>query len=131
MNNHPFRGALDAFLEAWKNSSIRELESFFSTDYQAREVRDGDIVDFGYEESIEGWKQGFDFVKEHPAEWEIREVSVIPLKEDEMMAILSATIVIDGKPMQTCNLFFDTFKKQNQWKLIRSYIEAGVMREVK
>jgi hypothetical protein len=41
MNNHPFRVALDAFLEAWKKSSIRELESFFSTDYQAREVRDG------------------------------------------------------------------------------------------
>jgi hypothetical protein len=130
MNHHTFRVALDAFLEAWKNSSIREFETFISTDYQAREIRDGGIMDFGYKESIEGWKQGFDFVKGHPAEWEIREVAVIPLKADEMMAILSSTIVMDGKPMETCNMFIDTFKKSDKWKLVRSYIEAGVVRGI-
>ncbi|WP_044338628.1 DUF4440 domain-containing protein [Rossellomorea aquimaris] len=130
MNDKTFKPFLDTFLEAWKNSSIRELETFISTDYQAREIRDGEVVDFGYEESIEGWKQGFDFVKKQRADWEIHEVSIIPLKEDEVMAILSATIVMNGKALETCHLFFDTFKKMedDNWKMVRSYIEAGVVR---
>ncbi|MGG1629705.1 DUF4440 domain-containing protein [Rossellomorea sp. NRS-1567] len=130
MNDKTFKPFLDTFLEAWKNSSIIELETFISTDYQAREIREGEVVDFGYEESIEGWKQGFDFVKKQRAEWEIFEVSIIPLKEDEVMAILSATIVMNGKALETCHLFFDTFKKVegDDWKLMRSYIEAGVVR---
>jgi len=130
MNDKTFKPFLDSFLEGWKNSSIIEFETFISTDYQAREIRDGETVDFGYGESIEGWKQGFDFVKKQRAEWEIREVAVIPLKEDEVMAILSATIVMNGKAMETCHLFFDTFKKVegDDWKLVRSYIEAGVVR---
>ncbi|MCA1063993.1 flavoprotein [Rossellomorea sp. AcN35-11] len=125
------REYLDAFLEAWKNSSFIEFESFISTDYQAREIRDGEIVDFGYEESIQGWKQGFQYVRENQGEWEVKEVSVIPLKEDEVMAILSAAIVMEGKPFETCHLFFHTFKKgeNDDWKLVRSYIETGVERE--
>ncbi|MFC7786428.1 flavoprotein [Rossellomorea sp. GCM10028870] len=128
MNDKTFKPFLDVFLEAWKNPSIREFEKFISTDYRAREIRDGEIVDFGYEESIEGWKQGFDFVKKQHAEWEIHEVSIIPMKEDEVMAILSATIVLNGEAMETCHLFFDTFKKGDNWKIVRSYIETGVVR---
>lgn len=47
------------------------------------------------------------------------------------MAILSATLVIDGKKLDNVSLFFQTFKKQekNDWKLIRSYIETGVPNE--
>ncbi|MCR8849280.1 nuclear transport factor 2 family protein [Rossellomorea sp. SC111] len=127
MENRPFRSALDAFLLAWENSSLTELETFISADYQGREVRDVEIEAFGYEESVEGWKQGFAYVKEQQAEWEIREVSVIPLKEDETMAILFATIILDGGPMDTGNMFFNTFKKREEgWKLVRSYIETGV-----
>jgi SnoaL-like domain len=127
MDNQSIRVALDAFLRAWENSSLIELETFISPDYQAREVRDGDIEAFGYEESVEGWKQGFAYVKGQQAEWDIREVSVIPMKEDERMAILTATIVLDGKTMETGNMFFDTFKKREEgWKLVRSYIETGV-----
>ncbi len=127
MDNQPFRSALDAFLLAWENSSLTELETFISTDYQGREVRDGEFEAFGYEESVDGWKQGFAYVKEQQAEWEIREMSVIPLKEDETMAILYATIVLDGKPMETGNMFFNTFKKREEgWKLVRSYIETDV-----
>lgn len=129
MGNQSFRAALDAFLRAWENSSLIELEAFISVDYQAREVRGGDIGAFGYEESVEGWKQGFAYVKEQQSEWEIREVSVIRLKEDEMMAILFATIVLDEGPMDTGNMFFNTFKKREErWKLVRSYIETGVVR---
>lgn len=127
MDSQSFRVALDAFIQAWENSSLIELETFISADYQAREVRDGDIEAFGYEESVEGWKQGFAYVKGQQAEWDIREMSIIPLKEDETMAILYATIVQNGKPMETGNMFFDTFKKREEgWELVRSYIETGV-----
>ncbi|MBW3112586.1 MULTISPECIES: nuclear transport factor 2 family protein [Bacillaceae] len=127
MNDQTVRETLDAFLQAWENSSLIELESFISTNYQAREVRDGDIAEFGYEGSIEGWKQGFEYVKGSQGEWEIHEVGVIPMKDHEFMAVLYATIKINGKPMETGNLFFDTFKKvEDGWKLVRSYIETGV-----
>jgi hypothetical protein len=128
MNHDTFRPFLDTFIDAWKQSSIMSMEKFISNDYQAREITGGDIVDFGYEESINGWKQGFNFIKENRAQWEINEVSIITLRENEMLAILSATIIIKGKTLETANIFFDTFKKsvENEWQLIRSYIEAGV-----
>lgn len=129
MDNQSFRDVLDAFLQAWEKSSLTELERFISTEYEAREVRDGEMEAFGYAESIEGWRQGFEFVKGKGAAWEIREVAVIPMKEDEVMAVLFATIVLDSKPMETGNLFFDTFKNVDyNWKLVRSYIETGVER---
>ena len=58
----------------------------------------------------------------------MRIVSVLPLRGDETRAIISATIVIQGEGLETANLFFQTFKKYNQgdWKLVRSYIEAGI-----
>jgi hypothetical protein len=127
MGDHTFRQFLDTFLDAWKHSSITAMEKLISNDYQAREITGGEVIDFGYEESINGWKEGFDFVKEKQAQWEINEISFIPLRENEILAIISATIIIQGKTMETANLFFDTFQKcNNDWKLVRSYIEAGV-----
>jgi transcriptional regulator of heat shock response len=128
MTDHTFRQFFEIFLDAWKHSSIRKLEKLISNEYQAREITGGVIVDFGYEESISGWKQGFAFVNANQAQWEVNEISVIPLRENEILAVLSATIIMDGKTMETMNLFFNTFKKLegSGWKLIRSYIEAGV-----
>ncbi|MGD6846620.1 flavoprotein [Rossellomorea aquimaris] len=128
MSDDTFRPFIDAFLDAWNRSSLMELAYFISKEYQAREVTGGEIADFGYEESIEGWKQGFHFVKVNDAKWDVNEMSIIPLREDEIMAILSATIHIQGKSMETANIFFNTFKKNkhSEWKLVRSYIEAGV-----
>jgi hypothetical protein len=128
MIDHTFRLFLENFLDAWKHSSIRELEKLISNDYQAREITGGEIVDFGYEESINGWRQGFAFVKDNRAQWEVNEISILPLRENEILATLSATIIIEGKAMETVNLFFNTFKKLegSDWKLVRSYIEAGV-----
>lgn len=128
MKVHTFREFLDAFLDAWERSSITDLENFISTDYKAREISGVEMADFGYDESINGWQQGFDFVKENEAQWDVNEISTLPLRENEMLVTLSASIIIQGKPMKTVNLFFDTFKKTEggDWKLIRSYIEAGV-----
>ncbi|ASK61143.1 hypothetical protein CFK37_02515 [Virgibacillus phasianinus] len=57
-----------------------------------------------------------------------RGITRCKVKDDEIVAILSATLNVDGKMMKTANLFFDTFKKTNEvsWELIRSYIETGV-----
>lgn len=122
---------LNTFLDAWKTSSIGDLKEFISPEYNAREITDGNIVDFGYKESINGWEQGFNFAKEKNAQWNIKVESILPLREDETMAILLATLVIQGKSLETANLFFYTFKKSNSdWKLVRSYIEAGVNKNI-
>ena len=119
---------LDTFLDAWRTSSLMDLKDLISQEYQGREIAGGDISDFGYEESVVGWKQGFNFAKENNAQWNIKVVSIIPLRKDEIMAVLSATLVIQGKSLETANLFFNTFKKINNidWKLVRSYIESGI-----
>ncbi|MEK4531471.1 flavoprotein [Solibacillus sp. FSL K6-1554] len=119
---------LDTYLDAWRNSSLEDLKELISQSYEAREITGGNIVDFGYVESLNGWEQGFNFAKENNAQWNIRVVSIVPLRKDETMAILSATMVIQGESLKTANLFFQTFKKYNQvdWKLVRSYIEAGI-----
>ena len=126
--HNSFLGFLDTYLDAWRNSSIVDLRDLISQDYKAREIAGRDIVDFGYEESVNGWEQGFNFANENNAEWKIKVVSILPLREDETMAILSATMIIQGKALGTANLFFQTFKKDsnNDWKLVRSYIEAGI-----
>ncbi|WP_235801874.1 flavoprotein [Ureibacillus manganicus] len=111
---------------------MTELGEFISKDYKGREVTSKGIVDFGYDESIQGWEQGFKFVEENNAEWNIKEIAVLPLKDDENLVILSATIDINGKSIGTSNLFFETFKKDNStggWKLNRSYVETGVLNE--
>ena len=119
---------LDTFLDAWRTSSLMDLKELIAQEYQGREITGGDIADFGYEESVNGWEQGFNFAKKNNAQWNIKVVSTLPLREDETMVILSATMVIQGKSLETANLFFDTFKKFNNrdWKLVRSYIEAGI-----
>lgn len=105
------------------------MKRLISKDYKAREISAGEVVDFGYEQSIAGWEQGFNFAKREENSWDLNEVSIIPLREDEVMAILSATLIIDGKRLENVSLFFQTFKKQenDDWTLIRSYIETGVL----
>ena len=126
--DNSFSVFLDTYLDIWRTSSLVDLKELISKDYKAREITGRDIVDFGYEESVNGWEQGFNFVKENNVQWNIKVVSILPLREDETMAILSATMIIQGKTLGTANLFFQTFKKNsnNDWKLVRSYIEAGI-----
>lgn len=119
---------LDTYLDVWRNSSLIDLKNLISPEYKAREIAGGNIVDFGYEESLDGWEQGFKFANENNAQWSINVISILPLRENETMAILSATLVIQGKGLETANLFFQTFRKNsaNDWELVRSYIEAGI-----
>ncbi|WP_404346806.1 flavoprotein [Sutcliffiella horikoshii] len=126
--DNQFRKYLDLYLEAWRSSSINRMRDLISKDYKAREIKDGDIIDFGFEESINGWEQGFLFAEENNAEWALNEVAIIPLRTDEIMAIISATMILQGKSIDSAHIFFQTFRKESfeDWKLIRSYIEAGI-----
>lgn len=126
--DNTFRQFLNTYLDVWRTSSLTELKDLISLDYRAREITDGEIVDFGYEESINGWEQGFNFVQENNALWVVNEISIFPLRVDEKLVILSATMVIKDKSLDTANLFFQTFKRNSlgDWKLVRSYIEAGI-----
>ncbi|WP_077618175.1 flavoprotein [Bacillus sinesaloumensis] len=129
--DHHFKTFLDSYLDAWTNSSLTEMRGFISNQYKGREISGNDIVDFGFEESIKGWEQGFKFVREHNAKWELNLISVNPLRVDEVLVIISASMIINGEPLHSANLFFQTFKKVSsiQWKLVRSYIEAGIPKE--
>jgi hypothetical protein len=126
-----FRRFLNHYLHVWRNSSLEEMKELISKDYQAREIRGDQIDDFGYGESIKGWEQGFKYVKEKEGIWDLKELAVIPLKEDEVMAVLSASIIIKGERLGTANLFFYTFKKDGEgsWKQARSYVETGISPE--
>ena len=123
-----FRSFLNRFLRIWKISSLHELKDVISKDYKAREITSEGIVDFGYEDSIEGWRQGFSFIKENDAEWDLKELTTFPLKENEWMSIIWAAPVIAGKAPMNGHIFFETFKPDNNtgWKLIRSYIETNI-----
>lgn len=120
-----FKSFLNHYLQVWRKSSLEEMKELISKDYQAREIRGDQIDDFGYDESVKGWEQGFRYVKENEGIWDLKELAVIPLKEDEVMAVLSASIIIKGERIGTANLFFDTFKKDGEgsWKQARSYVE--------
>lgn len=128
MVNNSFRKFLDSYLHVWRTSSLTDMKNIISKDYKAREILGGELVDFGYEESMTGWEQGFNFAKEKENKWDLIEISIVPLREGEVMAILSATLVIGGKKLENISIFFQTFKKQenDEWKLIRSYIETGI-----
>ena len=106
------------------------METFFSVrlnrvDFQGLSSQ-GDYRRVGYEQSIKGWGQGFQFVKERGAEWGLTVVSVLPLRGDEIMVVILAAMIMDGKKYENGNLFFQTFKLEQDWKLVRSYIEAAV-----
>ncbi|WP_347551735.1 flavoprotein [Pseudalkalibacillus hwajinpoensis] len=127
-----FQEFLDSFLTSWENSSLEEVTYVISESYQAREVSSqSEVVDFGYKESIEGWKQAFKSFKKDKTTWELTELAVNPLRRNEMLAIIWASISVDGNQSETGSVFFDTFRKgtQGNWKLVRSYIEAGIPRE--
>ena len=123
-----FRKFLNHYLACWSNSSLVEMKELISPDYQAREITNEAIVDFGYIESLIGWEEGFNFVIENAGEWDLREIYSIPLRQDEWLSVISASLVINGKSLDSANLFFQTFKLEHNtnWKLIRSYIEAGI-----
>ncbi|WP_137789382.1 flavoprotein [Bacillus sp. E(2018)] len=115
------------YLDSWRNFSIQSIENVVSPEYSAREIRGKEVYDFGYEESIDGWNHAFKELGEKRAKWILKEAVTFSLKDDEVMAILWASLIVDDQPIETANLFFQTFKmEKDSWKLVRSYIETGL-----
>lgn len=121
-----FNSFFNSYIQSWKNSSLGDMQEIISQNYQAREISAGKIIDFGYEDSIRGWQQGFKFVKENNGEWKLNIHSIFPLRENEVLAIVSAELIINKQPLETGSLFFQTFSNDFGWRLIRSYIETGI-----
>ncbi|KGX89576.1 hypothetical protein [Pontibacillus marinus] len=124
-----FHSFLDEYLSNWKQGNTDYMREVISKELQAREIREGEAVDFGYEESVQGWAGAFDYFADQDMEWVLTPQSIISLKEDEKMAIVRAAPIIEGKLVPSSNLFFNTFKQDsatNEWKLVRSYVETGV-----
>ncbi|MDQ0483738.1 flavoprotein [Guptibacillus hwajinpoensis] len=124
-----FQEFLDDFLTSWHNCSLDDMKYIINDTYQAREVSSqSELYDFGYEESIEGWDQAFTAFKNDESSWVLKKLAVTPIRRNEMLAIIFATIESNGKQSDTGNVFFNTFRKgaEGNWKLVRSYIEAGV-----
>lgn len=124
--DNSFNSFFNSYIRIWQNSSLSEMKEIISQNYQAREITAGKIIDFGYEDSIKGWEQGFKFVKENKGEWKLNIYSILPLRDNEVLAIVSAELIINKKRLETGSLFFQTFTNDFGWRLIRSYIETGI-----
>lgn len=131
MMTQTFSEFFNYYQEVWKTCNFDEMKALISKDYQAREITKDGIVDFGYDESLRGWREAFSFVQSNHGQWDVHEIGVIPLGKDEMMGILSAAILMNGKSLQTANLFFETFRVQDdEWQMVRSYSETGIPAEM-
>ncbi|WP_139193204.1 nuclear transport factor 2 family protein [Terribacillus saccharophilus] len=123
-NFHTF---LDRYLSRWKAADLHFMENLIDDSFQGIEVRDGKITTHGKEASVTGWSHAFNYFKNKDMEWILSPISILPLNEKEILAIVRATMTLDGKLIKTSNLFFQTFSYKNgEWKLIRTYEETGV-----
>ena len=118
---------LNRYLSKWKASDLTFMEKVIDDSFLGIEIRDGIISTHEKEESIAGWHQAFDYFKGKEMEWILTPISLLPLNEKEVMAIIRATMTLEGILIDTSNLFFQTFKrKDSEWKLIRTYEETGI-----
>ncbi|MBM7579591.1 hypothetical protein [Jeotgalibacillus terrae] len=121
---------IEAFIEAWKDSSITRLTDLIHPQYQAREIRNGQAEDFGYEESVKGWSDAFQSISSGMNEWVIEERARFQLNHNEMTVVIWVTVKSDDDQQSNGSLFFETFREEEgQTMLVRSYIETGVLRE--
>ncbi|MCA1009564.1 flavoprotein [Halobacillus halophilus] len=124
-----FYSFLHEYLHNWKHLNSDYMRSVISEDLIAREIQQGKAEDYGYEDSVEGWSHSFEYFKDQEMEWVLIPQSIIPLKPNERMAIIRATLTMNGKLVETSNLFFQTFAldpESHEWKLERTYVETGI-----
>ncbi|MGP4074287.1 flavoprotein [Halobacillus sp. K22] len=128
-NKTDFYSFLNDYLQNWKQLNSDYMKAVISDDLIAREIRQGEAEDYGFEESVEGWTQTFEYFKDQEMEWVLTTQSIIPLKPNERMVIIRATLTMEGKLVETSNLFFQTFVQDtanHEWKLKRTYVETGI-----
>lgn len=118
---------IKGYLTKWKAADLDFMEKVIDNSFNGIEIRDGIASTHGKEASVTGWSQAFTYFKDKDMEWILSPISILPLNENEMMAIIRATMTLEGKLIDTSNLFFQTFTwKSGEWKLIRTYEETGV-----
>lgn len=124
----PFDEFLARYLRAWRASSLPDIEGMIAPDYRAREHAGGELVDFGFAESVEGWRQGFEDVRQHGAQWQLEVLQRTPLRADEVLVTIRAALKQEGRLVGDANLFVQAFRRADTgaWALVRSYVEAGV-----
>ncbi|WP_175074942.1 hypothetical protein [Terribacillus sp. AE2B 122] len=122
-----FHSFINRYLSKWKAADLIFMEIVIDETFQGIEVRDGVTSTHGKEASVAGWKQAFEYFKDKEMEWILTPITILPLNSKEVMAIVRATMTLEGKLINTSNLFFQTFRRKNgEWKLIRTYEETGV-----
>ncbi|MFP7254703.1 hypothetical protein SFC02_10410 [Terribacillus goriensis] len=123
-NFHTF---LNRYLSNWKAANLDFMENTIDDAFQGIEIREGITSTHKKEASVTGWSNAFNYFEDKDMEWILSPISILPLNENEMMAIIRATMTLEGKLIDTSNLFFQTFSSKNgEWKLIRTYEETGV-----
>lgn len=122
-----FTTFLNRYLSKWKAAELEFMEKVIDETFQGIQNRDGIISTHGKETSVTEWSQAFNYFKDKDMEWILSPISILPLNGKENMAIIRATMTLEGKLIDTSNLFFQTFTwKSGEWKLIRTYEETGV-----
>ncbi|MFP7479385.1 hypothetical protein [Terribacillus saccharophilus] len=123
-----FHTFLQQYLSSWKAANLDFMKIVIDESFKGIEIRDGIASTHGKEASVTGWSQAFTYFKDKDMEWILSPTTILPLNENEMMAIIRATMTLEGKLIDTSNLFFQTFSsKSGEWKLIRTYEETGVL----
>ncbi|SNZ14172.1 hypothetical protein SAMN05421503_2252 [Terribacillus aidingensis] len=117
-----FHVFINQYLAKWKTADVEFIADVIDEAFQGVEVRDGILSHYGKELSVTGWKQAFAYFEDKKMEWVLTPISILSLNDREIMAIIRATMTLDGKLIETSNLFFQTFTNKNgMWKLIRTY----------
>ncbi|WP_163528187.1 hypothetical protein [Halobacillus ihumii] len=126
MEDLVFKEFYEQFKIRASQHDLSYLKRVTSKNLIAREVREGEVTDYSYQESIAGWKQAFDHFADMEMEWKYTDHSLTKLKEDEWLASFYLSPIIEGEEAAP-HLYFNIFKlMNNQWQLVRSYIETGV-----
>ncbi|WP_079525347.1 hypothetical protein [Halobacillus hunanensis] len=89
--------AYEQFKDRSSQHDLTYLRKVISRDLEAREIRDGEVTDYSYQESIEGWKQASDHFADMDMEWKYTDHSITKLKDDEWLASFYLSPVIEGE----------------------------------
>ncbi|MGI8316347.1 hypothetical protein [Halobacillus mangrovi] len=124
MEFHSYYGT---FKERARKQDLDFLKETISDQLVVREIRQDEVIDYSYEDSIEGWKQAFGHFQDKDMTWIYTDHCLTELKENEWLASFWVSIELEGELLGSSNLFFNTYKKEKDtWQLVRTYIEAGV-----
>ncbi|KHE72018.1 hypothetical protein [Halobacillus sp. BBL2006] len=90
-----FKSFYEMFKERASQQDLEFLKETISEKLLAREIRQGEVVDYSYAESIEGWKQAFNLFEDKKMTWIYTDHSLTKLKDDEWLAAFFISIELE------------------------------------